>query len=306
MKPLIKLVAQKVEEISEELNNTFNENDFVRKSDIEITTRIDSENHNIEIIGNHSFSKGLIIFKVYILDTENAPLERRMYIKIDSETNYEYKGIDDDDFIMDPVNEYEIEVAGLEMSEHDRNGAMSDCFLLGEQILIRCNPNLIIQSIDIEYNSCINIEKHTLNEIVYIQDLNTVTENISKLNENITTIDSKLNETINSHNTLLSNCITYDELTRQDIIDFSSKVENNLITLESEDSIDNGILVFRIYLANTQRNFYLKFENNQIIEFKGLTENIEVNGETIKYLANSETFREQFLETPNFENNTAV
>ena len=93
----------------------------------------------------------------------------------------------------------------------------------------------------------------------------------------------------------LANIIKKDEFARDDIIDVLAETDGTTITLTAEDTISEGMIVVKIYMSNAQKNFYIKIENGEITEYKGVSENITLGNIVIKPLARSEEFRASYL-----------
>lgn len=69
----------------------------------------------------------------------------------------------------------------------------------------------------------------------------------------------------------LDNVISKNELIRGDIIDVIEETDGTSIILTAEDTISNGMIAFRIFMDNNaQKNCYIKFENNEITDYKGI------------------------------------
>ena len=99
--------------------------------------------------------------------------------------------------------------------------------------------------------------------------------------------------------------ISRNELTREDFIDVIAETDGTTITLTAEDTISNGVVVFRIFMAsNAQKNCYFKFDDGVISEYKGVVENITLRDVVIKPLARSEEFRAAWLNSYERNGNT--
>ena len=128
----------------------------------------------------------------------------------------------------------------------------------------------------------------TLNDLAYTCDIDALHKKIDVLNDFANSNNNEISNIIN-------NVVSKNELKRQDTIDVVAETDGSTITLTAEDTISNGMIVFRIYLANAQKNCYFRFEEGEITEYKGVSENITLGDVVIKPLARSEEFRASWL-----------
>ena len=94
----------------------------------------------------------------------------------------------------------------------------------------------------------------TLNDLAYTWDISVLHKKIDALNDF-------------TNSNIINNVVSKNELTREDTIDVVAETDGKTITLTAEDTISNGMIVYRIYLANAQKNCYFKFEEDEITEY---------------------------------------
>lgn len=79
------------------------------------------------------------------------------------------------------------------------------------------------------------------------------------------------------------------------------------MVFESEDTINAGLIIFRIFVGGQenswQRRLYIKLEDNNIVEYKGVQEDTVVDGISIKFLARSEDDRVTYMPNAEMTNN---
>ena len=163
------------------------------------------------------------------------------------------------------------------------------------------DPSKVLMTMPATIDIC-NRFRHTLKPVI-----NVIANKVNELDDKVNNIDvsNELSTLENKINTKFNEYVSKYELSRDDEIDIFARFDNEhkVILFEFEDNIVNGIIVFKIFAVNgsnnRQRRFYIKITDGTIVDYKGVQENITIDGLTIKGLANSENDRVSYM--PNAE-----
>ncbi len=217
MKPLFKLLALKVNEISElfklldqngiELMNYVNKNELKRDDIIDIFPSVDNEHKVIKFEFEDNIINGLIVFKTFA-NNNSTSRQRRFYIKIADGEITDYKGVQDD-LVIDGIS-----LKGLANSESDRINYMPEANLILDNteklISIQFSSNYSLTGVIIEHCTCIRQMIFSTNDFAYRIDIEALDKKINTLaeqsfNNNIQTLSLQDDfATIDEINTVLT------------------------------------------------------------------------------------------------------
>ena len=192
---------------------------------------------------------------------------------------------------------YEMFVEGVQIFEVASPISLRSITTDISPVLEWCNSNYT-PFVDIPYEDEADNPKTTATSLYTTLDIcNRFRDSLKPLLKLLGNRVNEVAEEVNSFDITdqLQNYINKNELVREDVIDVIGKVDNGKVILEPEDVIVSGLIVFKLYIGNLQRRFYITIENKEIIDYKGIQEEIELKGTIFKPLARSEDDRKVYL-----------
>ncbi|WP_347294444.1 hypothetical protein, partial [Helicobacter typhlonius] len=227
LKPLFKLLATKINEIESDfetaLTNYINKNELTRDDKIDITVNVDKENNNILFEAEDNINTGLMVFQVYV-GNDTKQFRRRVYVKVIDGQIEEYKGVQQNMEVNDPVSGENVSLKLLAHSEEDRVAYFPDIIIEGKTITIESQNEYRIWGVVIEYNSFTRHLTFTPNDLAYTCDIEALDKKINALAEQSHSNDvamasiqeeyatvNEVNEVLENNYVLKSDCYTKSE-----------------------------------------------------------------------------------------------
>ena len=186
LKPAFKTLATKINEIESDfetaLTNYINKNELTRDDKIDIIVNVDKENNNILFEAEDNINTGLMVFQVYV-GNDTKQFRRRVYVKVIDGQIEEYKGVQQNMEVNDPVSGENVSLKLLAHSEEDRVAYFPDIIIEGKTITIESQNEYRIWGVVIEYNSFTRHLTFTPNDLAYTCDIEALDKKINALAE---------------------------------------------------------------------------------------------------------------------------